>query len=472
MSLSPNSPDDLQVVEINTTDEMNYHTSVHSSPSTRSNRRRQKNETRRNNRRLSTLSGLEETVKETAAAQKRKEKHSLKRQITEFANDTNNPTAWMYKSFRHPVHGQRNYRKGEKAAIKIQAVFRGRHARNQFLYMYENKDVLKYLGTYLLFYITVFAYVMFKKTGQDGFLMQSLLRDLILDEEFSDQHTHIYKNFHDVASVEEFWHFMHGPLSNGLFPDDCYEKIRVAEAEANTKNVTFKATTSEFPCMGLVYNTEFLMGGVRMYTFRAQNDDWRSDNGDTCRSPEALHERLDNIGCYPPWEDATAETDPNFLMSGDTTNRTAMQQALVQQYDGLEQCFTTELASTIEHYPFSSQKGVKFAYFGFSAETFYPSDSYICEMLYTDGHAFGEKLKVLEQAEWVDVRTRAVMIEFSLINVNVGMVTSGRLFFDFLATGGVATNYNFATAWLFSLYPLHLTVTYFVIFCTVSFLDL
>ena len=47
----------------------------------------------------------------------------------------------------------------------------------------------------------------------------------------------------------------------------------------------------------------------------------------------------------------------------------------------------------------------------------------MCEFLYTEGHMFSKKLKLLEQAEWVDVRTRAVMVEFTVINPNIGMTT-------------------------------------------------
>ena len=63
------------------------------------------------------------------------------RVLRQFAHD-DHEAGWLYKSFHHPVKGRENYRKGEMAAIKIQAIFRGRRGRNKFLAMYENKNAL------------------------------------------------------------------------------------------------------------------------------------------------------------------------------------------------------------------------------------------------------------------------------------------------------------------------------------------
>ena len=468
IALSPTPSDDTEVVEIKDSDDLdheiyfNHHKTKLAKGKKRPHRKRThtKNQTHHKQRRLSTLSGLNESAADEAEKMIAREKKKLERRMRNFAKDDSNPAKWMYKSFSHPIHGKKNYDKVEKAAIRIQTIFRGRRARNQFLYMYENKDVLYNLGTYLFFMCVVMLYISFKKTSLDGFLMQDLLRDLFLDEEFSQEDTQIYKSFHDVASREEFWQYMHGPLSNGLFPDDCYEQVRHAEAQAHSQNITFKPTTEDFPCIGLVYTSDMLMGGVRLYTFRAENSDWRETAGATCRAPPQMQDRLDNLGCFPPWGSAIPETDPNYLMSGLTTNRTKKQQDDIHAYDGLESCFTKELSDTINWYPFASQSGIQFKYFGLNSIDYYPRDSYACEMLYTDGHTFGQRLKAMESSEWIDSHTRAVMIEFSFINPNIGMTTSVRLFFEFLASGGVVNNYNFATSWLFSLYPWTLNIIY------------
>jgi hypothetical protein len=155
-------------------------------------------------------------------------------------------------------------------------------------------------------------------------------------------------------------------------------------------------------------------------------------------------------------------------MSGKSVNRTEHQRDIILKSPGLETCFTTNLAKTINHYPFSAQSGVKFQYFGLAAETYRPKEAYLCEFIYTKGHLFGDQLNLLEEAGWVDVRTRAVMIEFSVINPNIGMTTSVRLFVEFLASGGIQTNYNLSTSWLFSLYPTAQLCLYWFVFVVLA----
>ena len=57
--------------------------------------------------------------------------------------------------------------------------------------------------------------------------------------------------------------------------------------------------TKDFPCVGLLYNSDMLMGGVRLSTYRSTKSDWRVE--DTCRAPPQMQDRLDDLGCYPTW---------------------------------------------------------------------------------------------------------------------------------------------------------------------------
>jgi hypothetical protein len=167
-STSPSFPSDddknyTEVVTISETDSINFNTSSSKSsisPSIRSgnNNVNQSNST--------SASGVSNVVTRRSGLTKEREEYYLQQErfkaekrLHNFAKDQDNPANWMYKSFRHPVHGKNNLRKGEKAAIKIQAVFRGKRARNVFLYMYENKNVLSSLGIYLFFYSLILCYV-------------------------------------------------------------------------------------------------------------------------------------------------------------------------------------------------------------------------------------------------------------------------------------------------------------------------
>lgn len=48
----------------------------------------------------------------------------------------------------------------------------------------------------------------------------------------------------------------------------------------------------------------------------------------------------------------------------------------------------------------------------------------------------------LQQQNWIDVRTRAVFIEFSLYNANVNLFASVTLLVEYLSTGGAVPSFN------------------------------
>jgi hypothetical protein len=52
-------------------------------------------------------------------------------------------------------------------------------------------------------------------------------------------------------------------------------------------------------------------------------------------------------------------------------------------------------------------------------------------------------LSQLHQLEWIDEKTRAVMIQFSLYNPNVQLFTSVTFLIEFLSTGGVIPSVRF-----------------------------
>ena len=82
------------------------------------------------------------------------------------------------------------------------------------------------------------------------------MKDLVLNEEFLAGDTHIYKSFHDVATVEEFWQFMRGPMVGNLFPDDCYN-AQMPRAPMNRSS-----------CAGIINMNNLLVRGIRLRQFR------------------------------------------------------------------------------------------------------------------------------------------------------------------------------------------------------------
>lgn len=233
---------------------------------------------------------IENVSKEVRTSLNTKHRKSMTA-FRQLSADIRNPVGWLYNSFTHPVYGRRNYHIAEHAALRIQAHFRGHKDRNEFLRMYTDKNALYYMLVYIFFYFLIFLSIGFKKTSQDGFLMSELLRDLIVEEEFISTDSHILKTFHDVATEEEFWQYLSGPLANNLFPEDCYGKDN------------FMANRS---CVGTVYTNTILTGGLRLMTHRVEQ-------GDNCRVPSAMQSKFDQIGCYLSWEYSTPESTFDYL---------------------------------------------------------------------------------------------------------------------------------------------------------------
>jgi hypothetical protein len=53
-----------------------------------------------------------------------------------------------------------------------------------------------------------------------------------------------------------------------------------------------------------------------------------------------------------------------------------------------------------------------------------------------DGHMTMTKFNQLAQTDWLDVRTRALFVEFTLYNGNANLFASVIMLVEFLATGG------------------------------------
>ncbi len=360
-----------------------------------------------------------------------------------YSQDVNNPVGWLYSSFTHPVYGKRNYHVAEHAALRIQARFRGRKGRDEFLRMYADKNALYYMLIYIFYYCLICWSIDFKKTGQDGFLMSELLRDYIVEEEFIDDHTHILKTFHDVASEEEFWQYMTGPLASNMFPDDCY-----AESVYNASH----------SCVGTVYTNNLFVGGMRVLTHRAKK-------GTLCRTPSAMQSLFDDIGCYLPWDDSTAESTFDYLRGLDKdgvrvegVRPRSLAQILIAEQNNVTQCFSTEKRDSLTLSTLQGQSGWTMD------RSYATEDAYVCEFLYTEGSQFKTQIEALRDSGWIDAATRAITVEMTFINPSVGMSTSVRLFFEFQASGGVIPQFTFMTAWLAHLYPPHLKLVQWVVF--------
>ena len=54
------------------------------------------------------------------------------------------------------------------------------------------------------------------KNADPSYLLSSRLRDMVVEEEFLETDSHIYKSLHDIGSVEEFWQYLEGPFVENI----------------------------------------------------------------------------------------------------------------------------------------------------------------------------------------------------------------------------------------------------------------
>lgn len=277
--------------------------------------------------------------------------------------------------------------------------------------------------------------MLFKKTSIDGFYMQHLMKDLLVEEEFPEQTTQIYKKFDDVATAEEFWQFLEGPFANNVFPGDCYES----------------PVNMSKPCVGTLYGVNIMLGGVRMRQLRVDSQPCEA-------SLKVIEGRTQVLGCKDYWDHET-NSDATFLPPNGPS-RSALDSF------NLSTCFqytdpTPTLLTTREY-----------GFRGFLYDPYYSSGGFVCDLPYERGDTVAQQLQALREANWIDLQTRAVLIELGTINMNGKMSTSCRLTVEFLPTGGVVPHYTFSTAWIFSLYQFRQLFTYWSGVAIVSFATL
>ena len=65
-----------------------------------------------------------------------------------------------------------------------------------------------------------------RRQVENGFFMQQSISTAFVDEAFGDYNE---KTFEDVATAEEAFDWMAGPLSDGLFPDELYNGLAVPQ---------------------------------------------------------------------------------------------------------------------------------------------------------------------------------------------------------------------------------------------------
>ena len=366
--------------------------------------------------------------------------------------------------------------KVQRAVINIQRMMRGKLARKQYNDLQESRFALIELVLYLMYILMHVSFAAARKNTIDAYYLSTIMEDSIVHEEFAGPNTgggtYIKKTFLDVATEEELWEFLEGPLRSNVFPEKC----RDPEYRGD-------------PCLGAMHTYDHIVGVVRFRQFRVEAE---AD----CKFP-ALMNSIPSIvasPCYGTWDMdnpsrapyglAHPELDPSKWST--TQNKTFDSFEKGGKYGQVEDCFKFTDTSSTDWitkqfqsfsggwlYTDSSSSWQSFNFGGGSADkwSLYPSkEGFDCD-LHPDVDPL-TKIQALKEFHWIDQQTRAVLVELSVYNKPTNLFSSMRLFFEFPRTGGVVPYFEPYTGKLFSNLDTTSAITEFIFLGLIVFMTL
>ena len=321
------------------------------------------------------------------------------------------------------------------AAIIIQQRWRayvaGNEARRKYAAMYAQRNAARDFCIYITYIFIIVSVIIARTPSKDVFMMQENMRDLVVDEEFMASDTHIYKSFNDVATEEELWQYLKGPLKNNLFPDDCFaDKIL---------NKT---------CIGRLYRTVYLLGGVRLRQVRSKKME-----KSVCENYQPSFMNDANIDCYEPY-DVWHYKQTGFSRLSFGYDRHMLGEAVRTPDIPIKPSMASKVEELHMESCFQYSYDPKFTgtiYIGKDEYTEYPSGiGYKCDLLVREGWNVADIFQILHDNEWIDDSTRVLFIEMTALNPSLGTLSSVQLMVEFPPSGGLLTKFALDSASLFA----------------------
>jgi len=229
-------------------------------------------------------------------------------------------------------------------------------------------------------FMALFLIIAFMQRGV-GFShwLEVSMKDAIAEEEFSPEDAHIYKSFHDIGEVSEFWQWMSGPLIGAL-------------SSLNSKEEAFI----------LRYNR--LLGSVRIRQCRVQRG--------TCEVTSSLKKFFtDSQGliCYGHWSGSKEERAPFGPV--DEPKKYVWQETPAPSSIG-------ELLHV------------------------YPGNGYVIDLEYNPIVA-AEQVQKLQEDAWIDGATRFVIVTINIYNPHTNYFMSSLFSMEIHPSGALLTRQEF-----------------------------
>ncbi|KXJ23969.1 polycystic kidney disease 2-like 1 protein [Exaiptasia diaphana] len=241
------------------------------------------------------------------------------------------------------------------------------------------KTTLRELIIYMVF-ITILCILTFGMTSSTMYYFTKVMRDLFVESSMSNRNT-----FKDITTMQEFWMYVNGPLSDGLYWEQYYNNVNVSNDD-----------------MGYIYFENKVLGMPRIRQVRVRND--------SCE----VHSDFKSVikECYAPYSESSEDTSPFGKMNGSAWEYKDQKILQSRSYWG---------------------RMATYAGGGFT------------QLLAKKKDKTKEIFADLKQNLWLNRGTRAVFIDFSVYNANINLFCIVRLLFEYPPTGGCIPSFNFRT---------------------------
>jgi len=254
---------------------------------------------------------------------------------------------------------------------------------------------------YFLAFVLLFVYVLYaRRDVRNGFFMQQSIATAFIGENFGDYNEKAYE---DIATAEEVFDWMGGPLQDGLYADEYYNDLEVPDDRR-----------------GYVMSYNKVVGKVRLRQLRVRRDGCSLSSSvrqsGTLLDGTARQRQLIDY-CYPPYD----------LLAKD------------------DQPFGPEELNTIDWKGFKYTTAEQNKLVGTSVQgqvTAYDGSGYVLDLDGANRTAYLETLQGLIDNKWIDKQTRAVLISLNLYSGNYDVICLMTFIIEFTHGGSVVPSFK------------------------------
>ncbi len=272
---------------------------------------------------------------------------------------------------------------------------------------------LRYELYWFLAFVVVFVWSLYgRRTVREAYLLQEAISTAFVEENFGDYNE---KAFLDIATADEMFEWMEGPLQEGLFPDSLYNG---ADLPSDRE--------------GYVMTYNRVVGKIRLRQLRiAPDSSCRLSTlifqDDTTSTGMQRHRQFVDH-CYGPYEMEHLSNRSFGPAAG--TEATTEAGSGEDAFDGSG--FTFKSAAE------NSLAGVFITGPATGAE--YDGSGFVRDLDPGNRSAYIEALNYLKSNLWVDVQTRAVIISLNTYNGNYNYYCISQFMLEYTQGGTVVPN--------------------------------